>query len=50
MVFSVGHTVDPLYIYCGGVQWHPLNYHLTRTAIVPVRGLSMAFKLTGGVS
>jgi hypothetical protein len=24
--------------YCGGVQWHPLNYHLTR-------GLSIALKL-----
>jgi hypothetical protein len=34
-----------LCIYCGGVQWHPLNYHLIRASIVPVRGLCTALKL-----
>ena len=34
-----------LLLYCGGVQWHPLNYHLTQAVIVPLRGLSTGLRL-----
>jgi hypothetical protein len=45
LLLSYIPTLKHNHCYCGGVQWHPLNYHLTRAVIVPVRRLGIALKL-----
>jgi hypothetical protein len=41
-MYKMQETMEPvLDYYCGGAQWHPLNYHLIRAVVDLLQSLDI---------